>query len=68
MSEVPRGWTRATLGDLAEYHNRAAFKPTDWGTKGIPIIRIQNLTDPLKPLNRTTLIVDDSLRVSDGVF
>jgi hypothetical protein len=34
---------RTTLEDLAEYHNGAAFKPADWGTKGTPIIRIQIL-------------------------
>jgi type I restriction enzyme S subunit len=66
MSALPLGWSSAQLGDLAEYHNGAAFKPTDWGTKGTPIIRIQNLTDPSKPLHRTTRVVDDRLRVSDG--
>ena len=66
MSALPRGWTVAKLDDLAEYHNGAAFKPTDWGAEGMPIIRIQNLTDPSKPLNRTTRIVEDRLRVSDG--
>ena len=33
----------ARLGDLATYINGYAFKPTDWGDCGIPIIRIQDL-------------------------
>ena len=32
------------LGDIATYLNGYAFKPEDRGTKGLPIIRIQDLT------------------------
>ena len=32
------------LGDIATYINGYAFKPEDRGTKGLPIIRIQDLT------------------------
>lgn len=32
------------LGDVATYVNGMAFKPSDWDTEGLPIIRIQNLT------------------------
>ena len=39
------------LGDMATYINGYAFKPADWGTKGLPIIRIQNLTDSGKDYN-----------------
>ncbi len=34
----------ANLGDVATYVNGYAFKPSDWGTEGLPIIRIQNLS------------------------
>ena len=43
--ELPIGWTLATLGELATYQNGRAFKPYEWGTSGLPIIRIQNLND-----------------------
>ena len=66
MNVIPSGWRHATLGDIAEYLNGAAFKPTDWGTTGRPIIRIQNLTDLDKPLNRTTRIVPERLLVRNG--
>ena len=55
-----------TLGDLAEYQNGAAFKPADWEHRGTPIVRIQNLTDPAKPLNRTTRKVSERHRVRNG--
>ena len=32
------------LGDIATYINGYAFKPEDRGEKGLPIIRIQDLT------------------------
>ncbi len=59
-------WEVVRLGELAEYINGAAFKPTDWGDQGLPIIRIQNLTDPSKAFNRTTRVVSDRLRVQNG--
>ena len=37
------GWKIEKLGNLASYVNGYPFKPTDWGEKGLPIIRIQNL-------------------------
>ncbi|MGM0608256.1 MAG: restriction endonuclease subunit S [Candidatus Muiribacteriota bacterium] len=39
-------WERVKLGDIATYINGYSFKPTDWSYKGLPIIRIQNLTNP----------------------
>jgi type I restriction enzyme S subunit len=38
-------WERVRLGDAATFVNGMAFKPTDWDTTGLPIIRIQNLTE-----------------------
>ena len=54
------------LGDVAQFINGAAFKPEDWGDEGLPIIRIQNLTDSSKPYNRTTRVVADKLHVQPG--
>ncbi len=36
-------WRQLPLGQLATFVNGRAFKPTDWGDAGRPIIRIQNL-------------------------
>lgn len=46
-----------TLGEVAEYINGFPFKPSDWNSCGVPIIRIQNLTNTSKEINRT--IKDD---------
>lgn len=47
MSEkqrLPPGWRWMRLGDVAKYINGLAFRPEDWVNKGLPIIRIENLT------------------------
>lgn len=54
------------LGSLGHFWNGAAFKPSDWSGQGTPIIRIQNLNDPTRPMNRTTRVVDDRLLIRAG--
>lgn len=39
-------WEYKKLGEVASFINGYAFKPADWKVKGLPIIRIQNLTNP----------------------
>jgi len=48
---MKEGWEYKKLGDAATFINGFAFKPTQWGESGIPIIRIQNLNNPVAPFN-----------------
>jgi len=48
---MKEGWEYKKLGDAATFINGFAFKPTQWGKSGIPIIRIQNLNNPVAPFN-----------------
>ena len=66
MTDFPCGWTPAKLGDLGIYINGMAFKPSDWTSDGLPIIRIQNLTDSSKPFNRFSGDFDSRYRIRDG--
>jgi type I restriction enzyme S subunit len=59
-------WELARLGDVADFVNGVAFKPEDWHETGLPIIRIQNLTDPKKPINLTNRKVADKYKVRRG--
>lgn len=43
-----------------------AFKPSDWGDTGLPIIRIQNLTGKDKEFNRYNGYVDNKYKIKDG--
>ncbi|KAA8396044.1 MULTISPECIES: restriction endonuclease subunit S [unclassified Acetobacter] len=40
---LPEGWERKTVADICILQNGNGFKPHQWDTKGLPIIRIQNL-------------------------
>ena len=57
---------RMHLGDIADFINGYGFKQTDWNNDGLPIIRIQNLTDESKPFNRTILNTDKKYIVERG--
>lgn len=39
------------LGEVAKYINGRAFKPSEWTDVGLPIIRIQNLTETQEKFN-----------------
>lgn len=54
------------LGDVADFINGYAFKPSDWGDEGKKIIRIQNLTNSDKPYNRTNVKVPEKYLVKNN--
>lgn len=55
-----------SLGEVAQFVNGLAFRPEDFGARGRPIIRIQNLTDSMKAFNYTTRDLDDKYIVRAG--
>ncbi|MFP5383954.1 MAG: restriction endonuclease subunit S [Gammaproteobacteria bacterium] len=40
---IPSGWSVALVRDLCTLESGNGFKPSDWKSSGLPIIRIQNL-------------------------
>lgn len=40
---IPEGWSVQSINDIAEYINGYAFKPSDWGNLGKPIIKIKEM-------------------------
>lgn len=62
----PATWKTHKLGELAQYINGKAFKPEDWKTAGLPIIRIQNLTNSSKPFNYCDQPIESRYYVNDG--
>ena len=40
---VPEGWEKKSVGELGEYLNGFAFKPSDWSKEGKPIIKIKEM-------------------------
>ena len=55
----------AKLGEVATYINGYAFKPQDWSDKGVPIIRIQDLTGNSYQANRFDGEYDSKYEVND---
>ena len=64
--EVPEGWCVTKLGNAAKYTNGRAFKPEEWQTIGLPIIRIQNLNDPAATYNRSPKQYEKKYLIKDG--
>jgi type I restriction enzyme S subunit len=48
---LPHGWVWGRVNDTGIYVNGHAFKPSDYTSEGLPIIRIQNLTDGTRSHN-----------------
>lgn len=63
---LPRSWKWVLLGELCTFVNGRAFKTSEWSTSGLPIIRIQNLTDPLKSFNHYSGPYKEQHRVQEG--
>ena len=66
FGNIPQGWTISTVGEVANYINGRAFKPTEWEQEGLPIIRIQNLNDHNASYNYTTATYEDKYLIKDG--
>lgn len=52
--------------DICDLINGRAFKPSEWGTKGLPIIRIQNLNDISAGFNYYSGEYNKEHEVNDG--
>jgi restriction endonuclease S subunit len=64
-------WEKVPIGDLLTLINGRAFKPEEWNgdiDSGLPIIRIQNLNNPLAPYNYYCGDVDDKYIVDNGML
>lgn len=51
--DIPGNWKWCKIKDVFTLVNGKAFKPTDWGEYGLPIVRIQNLNDHLGLLHQS---------------
>ncbi len=60
------GWAHKRLTDLAEYINGYAFKPEDWGKDGLPIIRIEQLKNPLASTDFFSGKISEKLVIQNG--
>jgi len=66
MAIKMHNWKRVRLGEIAEYVNGMAFKPNEWSSEGLPIIRIQNLNTPDSEFNYCNFPVKEKYYVKTG--
>lgn len=65
---IPYNWYKTKVGRIGKYINGYAFKPEQWGNKGTPIIRIQNLTNNKKEFNRFNGEIDEKYIINSGDY
>lgn len=63
---IPEDWNVTTLGSVFNLINGCAFKPAEWKSQGVPIIRIQNLNDPDAKFNYSGVVPDERNSISPG--
>jgi type I restriction enzyme S subunit len=66
LGDIPEHWKESKVKYLGCYINGYPFKPEDWSSDGLPIIRIQNLTNPEASFNRYAGEVNPRCRVRNG--
>ncbi len=66
MTKMPLGWSKAKIGDLCDLVNGRAFKPSDWTSVGLPIVRIQNLNRSDAKFNYFDREVEEKFLVEPG--
>jgi type I restriction enzyme S subunit len=66
LPELPKGWVWTKISDVCELINGRAFKPSEWASDGLPIIRIQNLNDCGADFNFCNFDVDKKYIVENG--
>ena len=66
IGEIPEGWEVSKLKYLGRYVNGYPFKPDDWGDKGKPIIRIQDLTGSNDSPNYYDGDIDAKYHIENG--
>ena len=62
---MPKGWLVKKVSEICKLQNGNSFKPNEWDTKGLPIIRIQNLNGN-KNFNYFSGVVNERWLVNPG--
>lgn len=54
------------LGEICNFINGKAFKPSEWEKEGLPIVRIQNLNDENAEFHFYSQTIDDKYIINDN--
>lgn len=65
---IPESWSWVRIGEVMRLFNGKPFKPTEWSTRGLPIVRIQNLNNANAPFNYCDFPVDEKFHIHPEDF
>lgn len=68
IGEIPKNWELTKVKRIGQYINGYAFKPDEWSDSGLPIIRIQNLTNHQKDFNRFKGEIDSKYLITEDDY
>ena len=63
---MTKNYELKTLGSVATYINGRAFKPSEWESTGLPIVRIQNLTDKNAKCHYSSAAYEEKYKIHNG--
>lgn len=63
---MTKNYELKTLGSVATYINGRAFKPSEWESTGLPIVRIQNLTDKNAKCHYSSATYEEKYKIHNG--
>jgi len=66
LLQLPKGWAWTTIAQICDLINGRAFKPKDWKTQGLPIVRIQNLNKADADFNYCDFKIDEKYYIDTG--
>lgn len=66
MGVIPEDWGVFFISQTMKLINGYGFKPRQWGTEGLPIIRIQNLNNIDAPFNYFNGEIEDKYHIKAG--
>ncbi len=66
LHERLEGWIGTNVGEICDLINGRAFKPKEWSSQGLPIIRIQNLNNLNTDFNYCDFDVEEKYLVNNG--
>jgi type I restriction enzyme S subunit len=64
--KLPEEWRWVKIGELCSLVNGRAFKPVEWSSHGVPIVRIQNLNNTEAEFNYCDFQVEDKYYFNNG--
>jgi type I restriction enzyme S subunit len=68
MTKYPSHWVPATINETGQYINGFGFREIHREETGLPIVRIQNLTNLKSAFNFTTYLPDEKYLVTPGTI